>query len=192
MPKSGADWIVFAPTGEPRPDAVAGALACKALLRTVLSGYGHGGSAPIPAWVCGHAPDGALLSDPHLAAAPLPDAGWEASQGRLMGLALIPPRSVTEAVACARNPNAATVTRADVDILDQIMTLERALAGTVKGGVLSLRPPGGLVWPLAWDTEGSKQSLHSRHYTGPVILGAGRFVGLGLCRPLRDAQENEA
>ena len=277
----GADWIVFAHAGEPRPDAVAGAMACKALLKTVLSGYG---SDPVPDWVSGHAPDGAPLTTPHLAAVPLLDAGWEHSRGRLMGLALIPPRAVSEAVARARDPRAATVARADVDALEQLTTLERALVRVLTGGCLHLRLPGGLVWPLAWDTEASKQSLRARHslgpaqtwatvtplaldrhpkkrgdveaaiaaacqriglprpvavvahkhsahrgapsarassgappwtgwrrpesvanrrlthavlrfpvaVRGPVILGAGRFVGLGLCRPVPEREEDEA
>jgi CRISPR-associated protein Csb2 len=274
----GADWIVFAHADEPRPDAVAGAMACKALLKTVLSGYG---SDPVPAWVSGHAPDGAPLTTPHLAAVPLLDAGWEQSRGRLMGLALIPPRAVTEAVARARDPHAETVARADVAVLDQVTALERALARMVEADRLALRLPGGLVWPLQWDTEAKKQSLRPALYTetaatwatvtplaldrhpkkdgdieaaiadaceriglprpsvvvahkhsahraapsakasgtappwtgwrrpesvagrrlthavlrfphkvaGPVILGAGRFVGLGLCRPLPEPKE---
>ncbi|MQX38254.1 type I-G CRISPR-associated protein Csb2 [Roseospira navarrensis] len=274
----GADWIVFAHAEEPRPDAVAGAMACKALLKTALSGYG---TDPVPAWVSGHAPDGAPLTTPHLAAVPLLDAGWEHARGRLMGLALVPPRAVTEAVARARDPRAETVARADVAVLEEVTGLERALVRALEAGRLTLRLRGGLVWPLQWDTEATKQSLRPALYTGtadtwatvtpialdrhpkkdgdaaeiiadaceriglprpsvvvahkhsahraapsarassgappwtgwrrpesvanrrlthavlrfpeavagPVILGAGRFVGLGLCRPLPERKE---
>ncbi|WP_299439706.1 type I-U CRISPR-associated protein Csb2 [uncultured Rhodospira sp.] len=193
----GADWIVFAHAGEPRPDAVAGAIAGKALLRTVLSGYG---SNPIPDWVSGHAPDGTPLTTPHLAAVPLLDAGWDHSQGRLMGLALIPPRTVTEAVARARDPDAKTVTPADVAVLDQFTNLERALVRALDNDAdkdkrdrdrLRLRLPGGLVWPLAWDTEGTKQSLRARLYTGPANTWA-TVTPLALDRhPKKDGDDVE-
>ncbi|MBB4286133.1 type I-G CRISPR-associated protein Csb2 [Roseospira goensis] len=165
----GPDWIVFGHAGEPRPDAVAGAIACKALLRTVLAGYGE---RPVPAWVSGHAPDGAPLSTPHLAAVPLLDAGGRWSQGRLMGLALVPPRDVTQAVARARDPAAHTVARADVDLMEQETGLLHALREVrdrdQDGFGLVLRLPGGLEWRLARDPAETRRSLRPETYAGPA------------------------
>lgn len=165
----GAAWMVFAHTGEKRPDTVAAAVACKTLLRTVLSGYG---TRPIPAWVSGHAPDGTPLTTPHLAAVPLLDAGWEHSRGRLMGLALVLPRFVTEAVERARDPLATTVDRADVAALDDMNGLELALSVVSRGRRLQLRLPGGLEWQLSTEPDTTRQSLRPDIHTGPSTTWA--------------------
>jgi CRISPR-associated protein Csb2 len=62
-----------------------------------------------------------------------------------------------------------------------------ALAGT-PSAYPSARSPAWLRWRLPRSLA-SRQLTHavirfSRPVEGPVILGAGRFIGLGLCRPL--------
>jgi CRISPR-associated protein Csb2 len=49
---------------------------------------------PIPEWVCGHAPDRSPSKEPHLALAPLSFVGAEHADGRILGAALVLPRSV--------------------------------------------------------------------------------------------------
>ena len=51
---------------------------------------------PIPSWISGHEPNGEKLqSEPHLVLAPLGFVGNKFSDGRLLGVALIVPRSVS-------------------------------------------------------------------------------------------------
>ena len=49
---------------------------------------------PPPEWMSGHKPDGGCSETPHLACVPLPNVGFEHSNGRLMGMAVIVPRIV--------------------------------------------------------------------------------------------------
>src|SRR5262249_376550 len=51
---------------------------------------------PIPALLSGHDIDRRPTADPHIAIVPLADVGWTHSQGRLMGVALVWPRQVSE------------------------------------------------------------------------------------------------
>ena len=51
---------------------------------------------PPPTWLCGHEADGSPAREPHLAILPLCDVGFDWSDGHLMGLALVPPRTLTE------------------------------------------------------------------------------------------------
>ncbi|HET6493770.1 MAG TPA: type I-U CRISPR-associated protein Csb2, partial [Thermoleophilia bacterium] len=52
---------------------------------------------PIPTLLSGHDPDGSPAGSPHMAVVPLADVGWSYSRGRLMGLALLWPRTAAEA-----------------------------------------------------------------------------------------------
>lgn len=166
----GIDWIVFTHAGGVRPDAVAAALAGKALLKAVQAGY-----APqqAPDWVSGHAPDGAPLAAPHLAALPLLDAGWEWSQGRLMGMALVIPRQLETAFAQARYPERAS---ADTAALEQEAGLFRALARINLTGPsaleIALRLPGGQEWRLRREAAPEPQSLRPGRYAATSRLWA--------------------
>lgn len=63
-------------------------------------------------------------------------------------------------------------------------------------GAPSAYPPGGAPSWVGWRLPGSMASRGLTHavirfsspVTGPVILGAGRFLGLGLCSPLGGAR----
>lgn len=185
----GAEWVVFAHSDGLRPDAVAGALASKALLKAVQSGYGPG---PAPAWISGHAPDGAPIATPHLAALPLLDAGWEWSQGRLMGLALVLPRSLEESLAEARDPTRAL---ADAASLAEEERFFRALARINRGGPdsldIALRLPGGQEWRLRREAQPEAHSLRPERYAAASRVWAS-VTPIALDRHPKDAGEAEA
>jgi CRISPR-associated protein Csb2 len=185
----GSEWIIFAHADGLRPDAVASALACKALLKAIQAGYGPGRA---PAWVSGHKPDGAPLTSPHLAALPLLDAGWEWSRGRLMGLALVLPRELEARLTATRDPaNPADEAAA----LAEEYGFFRALAAINQGGQESLeivlRLPGGQEWRLRREPQPEAQSLRPQRY-----LAAARFWGsvtpIALDRHPKKAGEAEA
>jgi CRISPR-associated protein Csb2 len=158
----GTDWIVFAHAHGMRPDAVGAALACKALLKAVQSGYGPGQA---PAWVSGHAPNGAPIATPHLAALPLLDAGWEWSQGRLMGLALTFPRHLEESLAAARDPRHAGVdTAAVLEEEGFFHALTRINRGGRDSVEIAVHLPGGQEWRLRREAQPEAQSLRAERY----------------------------
>ena len=87
-----SDWLTFEIVSGGL-DVRAAAPACKALIKTPMSGYEvTAGHDAIPSWVSGHEPDRAPTRNPHLAAVPLAFAGFEHADGALVGLALVPPR----------------------------------------------------------------------------------------------------
>jgi len=166
----GADWIILAHAGGLRPDALAAPLACKALLRTIQAGYGPGRA---PSWVSGHAANGAPLTAPHLAAVPLLDAGWEWSQGRLMGLALVLPHDLEERVAKALDPQCAA---SDPDALAEEERFFAALRRFNRGGAESLEIalylPGGREWRLRREALPEAHSLRPGRYAAEACLWA--------------------
>jgi len=166
----GAGWIVFAHAGGFRPDALAAPLACKALLRAIQVGYGPGQA---PSWVSGHAANGAPLSTPHLAAVPLLDAGWEWSQGRLMGLALVLPRDLEARVAEALDPQCA---EGDRDGLAEEEQFFAALARINRSGAESLEIAlyltGGREWRLRREALPMAHSLRPERYASKADLWA--------------------
>jgi CRISPR-associated protein Csb2 len=185
----GTEWIVFAHADGLRPDAVASALVCKALLKAVQSGYGPGQA---PAWVSGHAADGAPIATPHLAALPLLDAGWEWSQGRLMGLALVLPRYLEESLAEARDPRS---TAADPAALAVEESFFRALARINRGGPdsleIALHLPGGQAWRLRREAQPEAHSLRPERYAAASRLWAS-VTPIALDRHPKEAGEAEA
>jgi CRISPR-associated protein Csb2 len=168
----GADWIVFAHAAGSRPDAIAAAIVSKTLLKTVQAGYGTGEAPP---WISGHAPDGAPLLTPHLAAVPLLDVGWTWSRGRLMGVALLLPRTLEAASRRARDPEATEMAPEDETAVAAENGLFGALARMNSGSAdrleLTLRLPGGLVWTLAHEatpTAAALASLRPGRYLRPA------------------------
>lgn len=185
----GAEWIVFAHADGLRPDAVASALACKALLKAVQSGYGPGQA---PAWISGHAADGTPIATPHLAALPLLDAGWEWSQGRFMGLALVLPRYLEERLAEARDPRGTDVGSA---IFAEEEGLFRALARINRAGPdsveIALRLPGGQEWRLRREAQPEAHSLRPERYLATSRVWAS-VTPIALDRHPKKAGEAEA
>jgi CRISPR-associated protein Csb2 len=272
------DWLTFeilsgAP-GSGGLDVRAAPLACKALIKTVMSGYeAAAGPAAIPAWVSGHEADGSPVRTPHLAAVPLLLADFEHADGRLMGLALVPPDNRADLLADAsfrrallhvsRQENGRRIARLTLGRYGELrialsesperpsldprryarrsriwatvtpLVLDRHLKGrsgealqdemealiaeacersvgvrpvrVVAGkhsavtGAPSAYPSGKAPRWTGWRTPealGSRRLVHAiidfgvdaggveREVAGPILIGAGRFCGLGLCLPL--------
>jgi CRISPR-associated protein Csb2 len=186
----GSEWLVFAHAGGQRPDAVAGALACKVLLKAVQAGYSPDQA---PGWISGHAPDGTPHTLPHLAAVPLLDAGWEWSEGRLMGLALVIPREQETALAAAIDPDQPAP---DAMALANEANLFRALAvinqSTAAAELeIALGLPGGRQWRLRREAHPEAHSLRPRRYAGPARAWAS-VTPIALDRHPKQAGEAEA
>ena len=164
----GTDWIVFSPADAMAPDQVATVFVAKTLLKTVQAGYGEGQA---PEWVSGHAEDGSPSAAPHLATVPLLDAGWDWSQGRLMGMALILPRTMEDGSRRARDPSAPAVSVDDASAAEEENRLYRALGKRSVAGrgnlKLALKLPGGSVFTVVREPTPSAASLKSRRYTKP-------------------------
>jgi CRISPR-associated protein Csb2 len=88
--------LVLRQTGGPWLGLASTLLLTRALRDTVLKLYSEIHSAPAPEWLCGHAPGGGRSEADHLACVPLAHVGHEHSDGHLLGLALVPPRSISE------------------------------------------------------------------------------------------------
>lgn len=258
----GTDWLVFAHADGWRPDARAAGLLGKTLIKAVQAGYAPDAA---PAWVSGHQADGSPLTAPHLAALPLLDAGWDWSQGRLMGIALALPRAlehvagteeeglfralsrlnthgpddleislrlpggqawrlrreatpdakslrpdryVEEAriwasvtpIALDRHPKANGEVEAIISMACERIGLPQPIRvvarkhAAIRGAPSALPAVSAPEW-TGWRLPASLKGRRLTHaeiefaqpICGPVILGAGRFVGLGLCLPLREA-----
>lgn len=229
-------------------------LALSAALRGAMLA---GGTAPLPEWLSGHAPSSKPTREPHVAVLPLAFAGAPHADGRLLGVALALPRSVSASeaagvfgpwlrdadglpreirlfdagsLACtatletrerppaALNPKAwvgparrwATVTPIAVDRhfggTDQWVRAAESVAdaceriGLPRPADVLLHansmhegvPPSRRFAPLVRKGDGGRLAhahallTFEREVLGPVVLGAGRFRGYGLCKPLRD------
>ncbi len=219
---------------------------------------------PPPEWFSGHRPDGSASSMPHMALAPMAFTGSQHADGRIMGLALIPPRGLVaqEASRCLgplltdaetglprndlrlfdgdwlecgieqetrerppANLNARTWTKASrVWASVTPVVLNRHFGGEDKweraaesvkemcGHIGLPRPrevllhpvsliegvPHAREYPQLVRKEDRSRRSHSHAVVifdqpvrGPVLLGAGRFRGYGLCRPI-DGHERPA
>ncbi|MCE5282635.1 MAG: type I-U CRISPR-associated protein Csb2, partial [Deltaproteobacteria bacterium] len=69
------------------------------LTETLRGALMVGTPQPVPEWLSGHTPAGSPSEKPHLAFLPLPFVGREHADGRLMGVALVLPRTATPAEA---------------------------------------------------------------------------------------------
>lgn len=280
-----ADWTVLAHAGGERPDLLAAAGVARRLREALMSAWPE---QPVPPWLSGHLPDGSPARAPHIAVMPLANLGFEHSDGRLLGLAVVPPRELAsewtdgsqqawrekraldEAFAnLARLARERAEKEGEEEPADGSIRIRLGRAGTwtlmpdEERRLASLRPerycnpakrfatatpialdrhpkaegPARLVeaaaivagscsriglpepvrvhafkhatiqgspsaWPAggspAWANWARPKTLAGRPLVhaviefgedveGPVILGAGRFFGLGLCLPLADA-----
>jgi len=165
----GRNWIILAHQDGWRPDALGAALAAKQLLKTVQSGYGP---APAPEWVSGHAPDGRPSAAPHLAVVPLLNVGWTWSDGQLMGLALVLPRTLEAAIARTLDPEADPLSDDDLAAAAAEAALHRALGRrnqTPAGGLtLTLKLPREQLWTLVREARPLRASLKPGRYLGPA------------------------
>ena len=87
-----AEWLVLEAIEGQTPDLRASALVCRALRRALMSGYRRADMGDvIPEIVSGHTADRSPTRLPHLAIVPLAFAGYPHADGRVFGLALVPP-----------------------------------------------------------------------------------------------------
>ena len=250
------DWLVLEAL-DPAPDVRASALLCRALRRALMAGYDRAGlGAAIPAAVSGHDPDGRPTAQDHIAVAPMCFAGFPHADGRLMGLALIPPRGAALLDVPGLREAFAAVAPWDAALERRVLMLDGALSPAGAARARSLEPEryraparvwasatpmvldrhlkrgnedemralvaaacvnAGLPRPDAgriavdkhaavegapsarlagppWTRWRTTEALASRPLVhavidfgepvaGPVLLGAGRFTGLGLFLP---------
>jgi CRISPR-associated protein Csb2 len=83
-----ADWIVLGDAGGTPPPVTAIPLVAKAVRDLLMSRW----TGDIPEILSGHDPDGKPTRKPHIGFAPLACVGGRDADGRLMGLAIVPPR----------------------------------------------------------------------------------------------------
>jgi CRISPR-associated protein Csb2 len=139
-----SSWLVFEITGDAL-DLRAAPLACKALIKAVMCGYGRAG-LPVPEWVAGHAGTEPARAA-HLAAVPLGFTGFTHADGSLLGFALVPPAERGDPFK-------------DEDLIAALGTLlsaeDRALTLTLgRAGALRLAPT----------LDPDRASLDPRRYT---------------------------
>ncbi len=92
-PNTAGEWIVFelSPDSSYFPSTRTVELAA-AMRRAIL----HYAEDPIPEEISGHGSDGEPVSGPHVAFLPLPYVGFERADGRLLGIALSVPNSLSD------------------------------------------------------------------------------------------------
>jgi CRISPR-associated protein Csb2 len=185
FPADTAHWVVFEHAGGARPDLRALAGLAEALRRALMEAWTQANRTPAPAWISGHEADGAPARDPHLAVVPMANVGWQHSDGRLMGLALIPPAAETSAW-----------TPSGPAAFERRRAFHRALArlgetGSEGRAILTLAPQGGgsWQWRLAPVTSGLR-SLDPARYVRPSCLWASTTPVL-LDRHLKSAAPPE-
>lgn len=245
----GERWLVLEHAGGDRPDVLQIAPVARRLRDSLMSTW----PAPIPEWLCGHTADGAPSLDPHLAVAPIVDAGQPYATGQLLGVGLVAPRGIEPRVApalaaalarlsgplneielrlgsrgvwllrhtpvprsAALKPSRYAGRRSDSENWMTVtpIALDRHARGSARGAAVralisaaclraGLPPPAEITVvsgsplrevPGAQADWARPRALAGRPLThahlrfaqpvrGPVILGAGRFLGLGLCLP---------
>ncbi len=140
----GRDWLVLAGAEARTPALEAFAPVAEAMRNAVLA---HA-EEPVPPLLSGHAGD-AVLEAPHLAVLPMANVGFDRSDGRLFGLALVLPREHDGLGGPVRS------------------ALERAVRGFLRaGGRLTVGRFGG--WTLVHEPTPEKASLRPGRYLRPA------------------------
>ena len=262
------EWLVLELVEGCPPDLRAAALVCRLIRVCLMSGYRAAGmSDGIPDLISGHTEDGRPTRNPHLAIVPLAFTGSQYADGKLHGVALIPPRGtriadlpgfrsafmrvaayeaererrvLTLAGSPLREPlqfsPVAESTKWSLSplpyrrasriwgtvtpiVLDRHLKrrgpeeVQRIIAASCRNAGLPEpdtdrvqigrhscfegAPPAGpqrgrppwTRWRVP-DSFATRSLFHAvidfgEEVEGPVLLGAGRFVGLGLCRALQ-------
>ena len=268
-PNTVGEWVVFEFEARSRFFPSTRAVDLATAMRGAILRYAE---EPIPAEISGHRGDGTPVSGPHVAFLPLPYVGSEYADGRILGMALSMPESMSDAVRRALyraigkwergTPLKLTLGRDGAARMSRlrgpadIVSLRRSVWRRPSRRWISATPialprhPGRLVggtaaaqakaWELAEATVASacehvglpapsdvevalrpyivgarparhfpafsqkgrdgkpvrRQLVHAlltfeRPVAGPLMLGAGRFLGLGLMRPMPDPDESD-
>lgn len=145
----GENVTVFADAGGFCPSLSAFPLVAKRL-RDALLKIANNNRMPIPTLLSGHDSDERPTADAHISIVPLADIGWEHSQGRLMGLAVVWPHTVVD---------------------DDRRKVLRILKAFVREGIGSV----GLLhfgrdgsWQLSLAPEPDRASLRFERYARPA------------------------
>lgn len=88
------EWLVLRRAGGPALPITAGPGVGRAIRRALLSGFGDD---PIPEVISGHSPSGKPSGTDHLGVVPLPFVAAPHADGSLLGVALLLPRSASDA-----------------------------------------------------------------------------------------------
>ncbi len=92
-PNTAGEWIVFEFAHDSRAFPSTRVVELAAAMRGAVF---HHADDPVPAEISGHVPQGKPIDGPHVAFLPLPYVGSEYADGRLLGLALSVPTSLSE------------------------------------------------------------------------------------------------
>ena len=269
-PNTAGEWVVFEFAHSSRFFPSTRAVELAAVMRAAILHYAE---EPIPEEVSGHRSDGTPVSGPHVAFLPLPYVGFEHADGRVLGMAISVPKSLSDAArgslfkaigwwerAVSTDPYSLKLTLGREGIIHMSRLRGRADMVSLRPGIwcrpsrrwvtatpIALpRHPGRLVggtaaaqakaWKQAEVTVAAacshvglqggvsvevalrpyivgarparhfpafsqkgrdgtpvrRQLVHAsltfdKPVAGPLMLGAGRFMGLGLMRPMREA-----
>jgi CRISPR-associated protein Csb2 len=169
------DWLVLEALGA-APDPLASAALCRLLRRALMAGYERiGRSDQIPAAVSGHETDGRPTAEPHIAAVPMSFVGHPHSDGRLMGLALVPP---------------AGAGLLDISWLREAFEAVAPWDPALERRVLTLEGPPPLPLRLAPAGSNGPRSLDPAPYLAPARVWA-TVTPLVLDRHLKAGDEAE-
>ena len=147
----GSEWFRFAHAGGPLPDLRSAAVIGRIFRNAIMSRYPD----PIPEWLSGHDADGRPSPDPHLAVVPLADLGWKHSDGHLMGMGLVLPRSLEARWQAAESPQ----------VHEERSRFHAAVASLIDGdGHLLLSQKGEPVWRLQDATGDPRSSMSAERY----------------------------
>ena len=92
-PNTTGDWLVFEFTAGSRTFPATRAVELATVMRAAVF---HHADDPIPEELSGHSADGGPTVAPHVAFLPIPYVGFEHADGRLLGMAVSVPASVSE------------------------------------------------------------------------------------------------
>ena len=148
-----ACWFVYENADGERPDLRKQVNLAEAMRLALMEAWTQANNERAPAWISGHEADGSPARDPHLAIVPMANLGWEHADGRLMGLALIPPAAETT-VWAASGPAA----------FARRQKFQRALSRLGEPDdedrlILTLAPRGGGSW--RWRLRPAVSAAHS-------------------------------
>ena len=135
---------VLADVGGFVPDLTAFPLVAKRMRDVFLKTASDNGLS-IPMVLSGHDMEGRATRAPHVAIVPLADVGWNFSQGRLLGLALVWPREL-----------------ADAERRIALQVIVGFLSGDNEVGLLHFGRQGS--WSLGLEPESTRASLRFARY----------------------------
>jgi CRISPR-associated protein Csb2 len=161
------DWIILAAANGDRPDLRAAAVLGRTMRDALMSAFG----GSVPEWLSGHTETGAPSVEPHLAIVPLAHVGYEHSDGRLMGLALIPPRALQEGWKSAATPTLFEEGRLLARTLARLRTAGRAGSDEGNGqNVIELKLGRSGTWRLREAPDFGQATLGPDRYCAEATL----------------------